>query len=85
MEVYDIVDNTLYLSVNLKASIEHIQNKYLLPLKVCIAEVTGIEYDIKFIPKDATNLQHMELLFYMLFKETLQCKFYIEQEDAKTC
>ena len=37
------------------------------------------------IPKDATNLQHMELLFYMLFKETLQCKFYIEQEDAKTC
>ncbi|MDD6441277.1 MAG: chromosomal replication initiator protein DnaA [bacterium] len=55
LEVYDIVEDTLYLSVNLKASIEHIQNKYLLPLKVCIAEVTGIEYDIKFIPKDATN------------------------------
>ena len=55
LEVYDIVGDTLYLSVNLKASIEHIQNKYLLPLKVCIAEVTGVEYDIKFIPKDATN------------------------------
>lgn len=55
LEVYDIVGDTLYLSVNLKASIEHIQNKYLLPLKVCIAEVTGIEYDIKFIPKDAAN------------------------------
>ena len=52
LEIYDIVDKTLYLSVNYKASIEHIQNKYLLPLKVCIAEVTGIEYDIKFIPKD---------------------------------
>ena len=52
LEVYDIVGDTLYLSINFKASIEHIQNKYLLPLKVCIAEVTGVEYDIKFIPKD---------------------------------
>ena len=55
LEIYDIVDNTLYLSINYKASIEHIQNKYLLPLKVCIAEVTGIEYDIKFIPKDIAD------------------------------
>lgn len=52
LEVYDIVGDTLYLTINFKASIEHIQNKYLLPLKVCIAEVTGVEYDIKFIPKD---------------------------------
>lgn len=62
LEVYDIVDDTLYLSVNLKASIEHIQNKYLLPLKVCIAEVTGVEYDIKFIPKDATNSERESFL-----------------------
>ena len=62
LEVYDIVGDTLYLSVNLKASIEHIQNKYLLPLKVCIAEVTGIEYDIKFIPKDATNSERESFL-----------------------
>ena len=55
LEVYDIVGDTLYLSINFKASIEHIQNKYLLPLKVCIAEVTGVEYDIKFIPKDIPN------------------------------
>lgn len=55
LEVYDIVDDTLHLSVNFKASIEHIQNKYLLPLKVCIAEVTGVEYDIKFIAKDVTD------------------------------
>ena len=55
LEVYDIVDDTLYLSINFKASIEHIQNKYLLPLKVCIAEVTGVEYDIKFIPKDVSQ------------------------------
>ncbi|GAA6490437.1 chromosomal replication initiator protein DnaA [Candidatus Bariatricus faecipullorum] len=52
LEVYDIIGDTLYLSTNFKASIEHIQNKYLLPLKVCIAEETGVEYDIQFIPKD---------------------------------
>ena len=52
LEVYEIRGNTLYLTVNFKASIEHIQNKYLLPLKVCIAEVTGTEYQIKFIPRD---------------------------------
>ena len=56
LEVYDIVGDTLYLSINFKASIEHIQNKYLLPLKVCIAEVTGVEYDIKFIPKDGMKV-----------------------------
>ncbi len=38
LEVYEIRGNTLYLTVNFKASIEHIQNKYLLPLKVCIAK-----------------------------------------------
>lgn len=56
LEVYDIIGDTLYLSTNLKASIEHIQNKYLLPLKVCIAEVTGEEYEIKFIPKDFPDI-----------------------------
>ena len=64
LEVYDIVGDTLYLSINFKASIEHIQNKYLLPLKVCIAEVTGVEYDIKFIPKDIRTLP----LLYFYFR-----------------
>ncbi len=57
LKVYDVVDDTLYIVVNLKASIEHIQNKYLLPLKVCIAEVTGIEYNIQFIPEDSINTE----------------------------
>ena len=63
LEVYDIVGDTLYLSINFKASIEHIQNKYLLPLEVCIAEVTGVEYDIKFIPKDIPD---SEMAFYKM-------------------
>lgn len=57
LKVYDVVDDTLYIVVNLKASIEHIQNKYLLPLKVYIAEVTGIEYNIQFIPEDSINTE----------------------------
>ncbi|MCI8639195.1 MAG: chromosomal replication initiator protein DnaA [Coprococcus sp.] len=57
LEIYDIADNILYLSVPFKASIEHIRNKYLLPLQVCIAEVTGVEYDITFIAKDMTETE----------------------------
>ena len=41
---------------------EHIQNKYLLPLKVCIAEVTGTEYQIKFIPRDLPREQQRRYL-----------------------
>lgn len=62
LEVYEIRGNTLYLTVNFKASIEHIQNKYLLPLKVCIAEVTGTEYQIKFIPRDLPREQQRRYL-----------------------
>ena len=62
LEVYEIRGNTLYLTVNFKASIEHIQNKYLLPLKVCIAEVTGTEYQIKFIPRDQCLVVYIRLL-----------------------
>lgn len=61
LKVYDVIDNTVFLSVNLKASVEHIKNKYLLPLRVCIAEVTGTEYDIKFISEnDYSELDEMK-------------------------
>ena len=61
LKVYDVIDNTVFLSVNLKASVEHIKNKYLLPLRVCIAEVTGTEYDVKFISEnDYTELEEMK-------------------------
>ncbi len=61
LKVYDVIDNTVFLSVNLKASVEHIKNKYLLPLRVCIAEVTGAEFDIKFISEnDYSELDEMK-------------------------
>ena len=41
LKVYDVVDNTVFILVNMNASVEYIEKKYQLPLKVCIAEITG--------------------------------------------
>ena len=49
LTVYEVKDNTVYILVKLKASLEHIQDKYLLHFKVCIAEVTGTEYEVEFV------------------------------------
>ena len=38
LKVYEIIDNTVYILVNMNASVEYIEKKYLLPLKVCIPE-----------------------------------------------
>ena len=57
LKVYEVVDNTVFIYVSLKASIDHIHDKYLLPFRVCIAEVTGHEYDIEFITEDSVQKQ----------------------------
>ena len=36
LTVYEVKDNTVYILVKLKASLEHIEEKYLLPFKVCL-------------------------------------------------
>ena len=57
LTVYEIRDNTVYILVKLRASLEHIEEKYLLPFKVCIAEVTGIEYEVAFVTDNQTTIQ----------------------------
>lgn len=57
LTVYEVTDDTVYILVKLKASLEHIEEKYLLPFKVCIAEVTGTEYDISFVTEDNIVIQ----------------------------
>lgn len=52
LTVYEVSDDTVYILVKLKASLEHIEEKYMLPFKVCIAEVTGYEYHISFVTED---------------------------------
>ena len=52
LTVYELSEDTVYILVKLKASLEHIEEKYMLPFKVCIAEVTGYEYEVSFVTED---------------------------------
>ena len=55
LTVYEVKDNTVYILVKLKASLEHIEEKYLLPFKVCIAEITGVEYEVAFDTEESEH------------------------------
>ena len=57
LTVYEVKDNTVYILVKLKASLEHIEEKYLLPFKVCIAEITGVEYEVAFVTENTAVIQ----------------------------
>ena len=60
LKVYDVVDNTVYIMVNMNASVEYIEKKYLLPFKVCIAEITGTEFEVVFISEDGEKLSEIQ-------------------------
>ena len=53
LTVYEVTDDTVYILVKLRASLEHIEEKYRLPFRVCIGEVTGIEYEVSFVTEDS--------------------------------
>ena len=55
LTVFDIIDNTVYILVPNKGSIDYITQKYLLPFRVCIAEITGQEFEIKFISSEESK------------------------------
>ncbi len=59
LEVYGVEGNTLYILVpSVQMTLNYISKKYYLPLKVAITELTGIEYEIKFIlPDQAATLK----------------------------
>ena len=59
-KVYDVIDNTVFILVNMNASVEYIEKKYLLPLKVCIAEITGTEFEVMFISEDDDKLDEIQ-------------------------
>ena len=58
LEVFAVEGNVLYILVpSEQMALSYITKKYYLPLKVAIAEITGIEYDIEFIlPETARTL-----------------------------
>lgn len=49
LKVFDVVNNKVFIVVPLDQALTYISNKYTLPLKVAIAEITGLEYEIEFI------------------------------------
>jgi len=62
LKVYEVIDNTVYIMVTLNESLDYITKKYLNPFKVCIAEVTGNEYEVKFIVDNDNSLKELEKL-----------------------
>ena len=58
LEVFAIEGNTLYILVpSEQMALSYISKKYYLPLKVAITEITGTEYEIKFIlPEQAKSI-----------------------------
>ena len=59
LKVYDVTDDTAYILVNKDSSVEYIDKKYRLPLMVCIAEITGKEYEIQFVSEDDDKLNEI--------------------------
>ena len=64
LTVFD-VDDSLHIvtilvpSEQMGMGIGYIQKKYMYPIKVAIAEITGIEYDINFIlPEEARSMDN---------------------------
>lgn len=60
LKVYKVLDNTVYILVNLNSSVEYIEKKYLLPFKVCIAEITGEEYEVVFLSEDDDKINELD-------------------------
>lgn len=60
LKVYKVIDNTVFILVNINASVEYIEKKYLLPLKVCISEVTGNDYEVVFLSEDDSRIQEIK-------------------------
>ena len=59
LKVYDVIDDTAYILVNKDSSVEYIDKKYRLPLMLCIAEITGKEYEIQFVSEDDDKLNEI--------------------------
>lgn len=43
----------------MNASVEYIEKKYLLPLKVCISEITGTDYEVVFVSEDDSRISEI--------------------------
>ncbi len=77
LKVYDVRDNTVIILVTTgQMGIDYISKKYLFPLKVAVAEITGTEYEIGFILPEAAKEEDL--------KKAGKEKIEIPGTDAKT-
>ena len=60
LKVHEEKDSTIYIIAPSRAHIDFIIKKYLLYLKVCIEEITGIEYEIILITEDESGISSSE-------------------------
>ena len=59
LEIYAIQNNRLYILVSSEQmGLSYITKKYYLPLKVAVAEITGIEYEIEFVLPEQAKKNH---------------------------
>ena len=77
LKVYDVVDNTVFILVNMNASVEYIEKKYLLPLKVCIGEITGIEFEVVFISEDDDRINEIQNMARLIFVCSFKVKNFV--------
>ncbi len=60
LKVYSVLDDTVFILTSINHSVDYIEKKYLFPLKVAIAEITGKEYEVSFISEDDERLSTIE-------------------------
>ena len=60
LKIFKVTEDTVYILVVQSASIDYIDKKYMLPLKVCIADIVDKEYDIVFISEDDNEFEALK-------------------------
>ena len=60
LKVYSVLDDTVFILTSINHSVDYIEKKYLFPLKVSIAEITGKEYEVSFVSEDDERLSTLE-------------------------
>lgn len=61
LTVQRIEDHTVYILVTLEGSLDHIEKKFKIPFSICIEEITGEEYEVRFITADDNIMKKKEL------------------------
>ena len=59
LQIFSIQNNRIFVLVSSEQmGLTYINKKYYLPLKVAVAEITGMEYEIEFVlPEQARKLK----------------------------